>query len=173
VARVADDGGEARVASPGDEDVEAAGRRLAELADAYGPEDHGAVAAAESLAMLHYARQETAAALPLMRRVVRSGAAVDAATTLRRRRLLVGLLQRSGEYAEALVEHDRVVAATVAAAGAQPREALASRYNHAVLLRDAGAADRAAALFAEIADQAARAHGPDDVVARAAADRMG
>jgi hypothetical protein len=162
-----DDGARAR--PPGDAEVAAARQRLDELTSAYGPEDERAVGAAERLAMLHYARQETAEALPLMRRVVGSRPASDSAA-LRSRRMLSTLLHRNGEHAEALVEHDRVVAATVASAGAESRAAVASRYNHAVLLRDAGDAGGAQRLFTEVAEQAARVLGPDDIVARAAAD---
>jgi hypothetical protein len=155
-----------------DDEVETARRRLAELDGAHGPEDERAVAAAEGLAMLHYARHEVAEALPLMRRVVGSRRVADDAA-LRSRRMLAALLRRSGRYAEALVEHDGVVAATVAASGAESRAALASRYNHAMLLREAGDAAAAAVLLAEVAEHAGRVLGPDDVVARAAADQLG
>jgi hypothetical protein len=58
----------------------------------------------------------------------------------------------------------------VAAAGAESRAALASRYNHAVLLREAGDAGGAQRLFTDVAEQAARVLGPDDIVSRAAVD---
>jgi hypothetical protein len=161
-----DDG--VRPQPPADAELAAARRRLDELTSAYGPEDERVVATVEGLAMRHYARQETAEALPLMRRVVGSRPAADSAA-LRSRRMLSTLLQRSGQHAEALVEHDRVVAATVAAAGAESRAALASRHNHAVLLRESGDGGGAQSLFTDVAEQAARVLGPEDIVARAAA----
>jgi hypothetical protein len=173
---VADDDGGNGAQVPGDDEVEAGRRRLEELTRAHGQDDDRALAAAESLAMLHYARQETAEALALMRRVAGARsvvAAADDTAELTRRRMLSTLLTRSGKLDEALVEHEGVVAATLAAFGADSRPALASRYNHAMLLQEMGDTEGAAALFAAVAEEAAHALGPDDVVTRAAAAQVG
>ncbi|MGI5131933.1 hypothetical protein ACQEVB_34375 [Pseudonocardia sp. CA-107938] len=162
------DHGEDSSRVPSNDEVEAARGRWEELTGAHGQDDDRAVAAAEHLALLHYARRETAAALPLMRLVTRARPAA-----LGSRRLLSTLLRRSGNYEEALVEHGQVVAATVAESGAESRAALASKYNHAMLLREAGDVDSATRLFTEVAQQATRALGPDDVVTQAARDQAG
>ena len=111
-----------------------------------------------------------------MRRVAEGRSVVDGsdgAAELTRRRMLATLLRSNGRLDEALVEHERVVAATVAASGADSRAALASRYNHAMLLQEMGDTEGAGALFAAVAEQAAHTLGPADVVTRAAAAQVG